>query len=279
MTPTILITGATSGIGLAAANEMAIRGWHVLAVGRSPERCEQARHSILIGVPDAQITYFVADLSSQRAIRSLANQVMDTLGYDALDVLVNNAGTVTSRYTETEDGIELQFAVNHLAPFLLTQLLLPALQKTPEARVITTSSSSHYTGRMHWQDPMLKRGYSLLKAYEQSKLANVLFSVAFNSRYAPLRAYAADPGLVNTEMGSKGTGLLEDWFWRLRKRGGASPQQGAATLIHLASTPEITDPDAVYWKDCQPKLPSRAARDPDNAERLWQLSQVLCPLN
>lgn len=279
---TIVITGATAGIGLAAATELAQRGAYVIGVGRSGKRCHEAEQSILNAAPHAHIDFAVADLSTQRAVRALADTIrayVETNGAGKLDVLINNAGTVSSWYRATEDGYELQFAVNHLAPFLLTHELMPLLAAAPEARVITTSSSSHYRARMRWSDVMFRTGYNCLSAYKQSKLANVLFSMELNRRLgerASIRAYAADPGLVNTGIGEKGTSGIENWVWKRRRNGGATPEEGAATLVHLAAEPAVSDSDAVYWKDCAPKAPSSTAQKPEEAAKLWELSERLC---
>jgi len=276
----ILLTGATAGIGLAAARALCAQGHQVIGVGRSAERCAQAEMQIRAETPDAQIQFRLADLSSLQQVRALAEALRGDLA--RLDGLVNNAGTVTSAYTLSQDGYELQFAVNHLAGFLLARELLPLLRaaaaQNGEARGITVSSASHRSGRIHWEDVMLRKGYNPLKAYEQSKVANVLFSVEFNRRYAAegLRAYAADPGLVKTEIGFKGTRGIVRWFWELRRLGGSPPEVGAATAVHLATQPLAAQREEVYWFKCRPAQASRYALRADEAGRLWELSEQLC---
>ncbi|NLZ43941.1 MAG: SDR family NAD(P)-dependent oxidoreductase [Clostridia bacterium] len=278
---TAVITGATSGIGLAALKELAGLGFRVIGVGRDPKRCAEAEASIRSEVPGARVDYLVADLASQRQVRDLAAAIRRLLATEnggCLDLLVNNAGTVSSWYVTTEDGYEMQFAVNHLAPFLLTRELLPLLKKAGSARVITTSSGSHYNTRINWRDVMYRRGYNCLLAYKQSKLANVLFTSEFNRRQGPgsgVRAYAVDPGLVNTEIGEKGTSGFVCWFWRIRRKRGVAPEIAARTIVHLAATPELEDPEAVYWKDCRPKRPSGYSQRKDAGRRLWELSERL----
>jgi NAD(P)-dependent dehydrogenase (short-subunit alcohol dehydrogenase family) len=279
---TIVVTGATAGIGRAAAAALAARGAHVIGVGRSAARCGAAQQSIQAAAPGAQVAYMVADLSSQRQIRDLAARIREHVlssGAGKIDLLINNAGAVSSWYTTTEDGYELQFAVNHLAPFLLTHELMPLLRQAPAAGIVTVSSGSHYRTKIHWPDVMYRRRYNCLLAYKQSKLANVLFTLELNRRLgdeSPIRAYAADPGLVNTAIGLKGTSGLARWAWDRRRAQGASPEQGAATLLFLATDPSIENAHAQYWKDSRPAKPSRYAQQPEQAARLWELSERLC---
>lgn len=279
---TIVITGATSGIGLATAQALAARGAAVIGVGRSAERCAEAKKAIQNAHPGAVAVFSIADLSSQQQVRSLAQAIQahaDVLSNGKIDVLINNAASVSTWFTATEDGYELQFAVNHLAPFLLTHLLLPSLQAAPGARVLTVSSASHRGTKIRWDDVMMRRGYQTLSAYKQSKLANVMFSYELNRRLGPgstVRAYAVDPGLVNTAIGEKGTARWMRWIWKMRRSGGVDPDRGAATAIYLASETSLPHPDEVYWKDCRPVSPSAYAQRAEEAARLWELSEHLC---
>ena len=182
----------------------------------------------------------------------------------------------------TADGFELQLAVNHLAPFLLTHELLSLLRAAPAGRVITVSSGSHYRTRMNWTDLQLRKRYGGLRAYKQTKLANVLFTAELNRRLgsrSTIRAFAADPGLVNTEIGLKGTSGLARWVWSRRRLGGASPAEGAATSVYLASEPDVQWSEEIYWRDCQPRTPSGNARRADDARRLWELSEKMCGID
>ncbi len=282
---TVLITGATSGIGLAAAHALAEKGAAILGVGRSTERCQQAVLQLRSRYPQASIYYFTADFASQKQVRHLAEEVHGYLAkysQGRLDVLVNNAGMVTSGYTPTEDGYETVFAVNHLAPFLLTHALLPALRAAPAARILTVSSKSHRNMRIFWGNIMLRRIFNPLLAYKQSKLANVLFTAGFNQRFAastPMRAFAIDPGLVNTEIGMKNNHWLVAWIWNQRRQKGAHPDVPAKTIAFVASEPNLVPSDGLYWKNLQSIAPSDYALRPAEADRLWQLSERLCGLD
>jgi retinol dehydrogenase 12 len=278
----IVITGATSGIGRAALQALADEGHTVIGIARNEEKAQSARQSQLALNPNTEVTYLHADLSSQSEIRQLAenlNEEIDRLGFCGLDVLVNNAGMVSSWFTLTEDGYELQFAVNHLAAFLLTHLLLPSLQRCEGSRILTVSSGSHRNTRIHWKDIMLRKRYGSLRAYKQSKLANVLFTYELNRRLGAdsnLRAYAVDPGLVNTMIGAKGTSCFVNWFWNKRRRGGRSPELAAETIVYLAMRHKLPETDCWYWKGCCPVQPSSYAQREDAAAHLWEISERLC---
>ena len=279
---TILITGATSGIGLAAAEELADRGWQVLGVGRSPESCRKADAVIRSCCPQAKLAWFAADLATLAEVNRLAETVgiwLDARG-SALDVLLNNAATVRSWYMATADGYEMQFAVNHLAGFLLTQRLLPRLSASPLARVLNISSGSHKGTRIRWNDIMNRRHYNCLRAYKQSKLCNVLFTREFNRRSAGtnVRAFAIDPGLVHTEIGSKWTGGIVAYFWQQRSRHGISAWQAASAIAYLCKMPPDWQTPSDYFHHCVPAEPSRAGQDAAAGSRLWELSARLCGL-
>lgn len=272
-----VITGATAGIGLAAAIECAKKGLAIIGIGRSIERCSTAKQTILQACPDANVTYLLCDLSSQAAIRSLAADIRARA--NAIDVLINNAGTVSSWFMTTEDGIELQFAVNHLAGFLLTNELLPCLKNAPQGRVVTVSSGSHYGAKLDFSDLQMRKRYNCLQAYKRVKLCNVLFTVELNRRLganSSVRAFAADPGLVKTQIGLKGTGGMVKWFWKMRMSGGVEPCVPGRALAFLATDPKAFDNRAPYWYNGKPKNPNRYALDENAGTMLWEASQRLC---
>jgi retinol dehydrogenase 12 len=280
---TVVVTGATSGIGYQTALEFAKEGAYLIGVGRNPQRCTDARQKILGQVPEARVEFLVADLASQKQIHNLSMQICALLDQNqskALDVLVNNAGLYATKKGFTEDGIETTFAVNHIAPFLLTQLLLPRLILSNTSRVITVSSDSHYNTRFIPEKAKNPRFYFGLWAYKVSKLSNVLFSVEFNrlQNGNPPHAFAVDPGLVNTDIGLKGTDGLVKAVWQKRQRLGVAPTIPAQTILFLASDPTLQNSDTVYWHECKPKKPSRNALDGKLSERLWVESCRICAL-
>jgi retinol dehydrogenase 12 len=281
---TVVITGATAGIGYRTALEFCRRGAFVIGVGRSPERCQKARADILAEVPKAKVHFLIADLARQSEIHSLAKNVTATLkenGFKTLDVLVNNAGLFMDKLVMTEDEIETTIAVDHIAPFLLTYLLLPLLSKSADARVITVSSESH--ARTFIVPERIRRPalFISLWQYKLSKLGNILFTYEFNARRngASPHAFAVDPGLVNTDIGHKGTGVLSSFIWRLRQKSGVDPIEPATTILFLAGDAEAVNSHAVYWRDSAPKRSARNATDPDLACRLWEESCRLCHID
>ncbi|HUI68911.1 MAG TPA: SDR family NAD(P)-dependent oxidoreductase [Spirochaetia bacterium] len=272
-----IVTGASSGIGWQVARLLAGRGESVIGVGRDAKRCFEAAEAIRRLTGNPQVSYLTADLSSQTAIRELFHEIADR--FERVDILINNAGMFTFRRAESCDGVEMQFAVNYLAGFLLTGLLMPLLAKAPAARVVTTSSGSHFAGRIHWNDLMLQRSYNGLAAYDQSKLATVLFTQELARRFGSvtrIASYAVDPGLVKTDIGAKGNNRLVRLAWRIRTRHGIPAEQAAGSLVFCAREPEAGGRSGLYWKECISVPPSRAACRPDDARRLWELSEQLC---
>lgn len=272
-----VVTGATSGIGLATAIELVKAGAAVIGVGRSAERCDAAKNRILEACPGARIEYLLCDLSSQTQARKLAGEIKSRR--QRLDILVNNAGAVSSHFMTSEDGIELQLAVNHLAPFLLTHELLPLLEASPQGRVVTVSSGSHYHTRLDFNDLQMRRRYSCLGQYKRVKLCNVLFTAELNRRLGAgshIRAFAADPGLVRTEIGLKGTCGIEKLVWKYRMKGGADPSVPGGAIAWLAAEPSLSCSHDIYWYDRKPKRPSAYALREDAAKLLWEASERLC---
>ncbi len=281
-----VITGVTSGIGLAVAEGLARLGGSIIGVGRSPDRCAQTEtHLRSIHLDETCAVVLVADLGIQAEVRTVAKQITHQLNEwnkSGLDVLINNAATLPFWQTYTPEGFDTQWAVNHLAPFLLTHELLPALKSTPYARVITISSGSHYNTRLNWSDIQLRRHYRPLLAYKQTKLANVLFAAELNrqlGKNSTVRAFAADPGLVNTEIGLKSNSFIARWVWDIRRRGGVPAGKSARGILYLATEPSIQNSREIYWKDGKPQQPAPYALDPEPASRLWDISAQMCAID
>lgn len=274
---TVLITGGTAGIGKATALGLAARGARVAITGRDAGRAARAAAEIR-AVASAPVDVFIADLSSQQDVRSLACDVLRTL--DRLDVLVNNVGGFWHTRRVTVDGLEYTFALNHLAPFLLTNLLVERLKEGSPARVVTVSSGAQAMGRMDFADLQAEQSYSGQRAYNQSKLANVLFTYGLASRLAGtgVTANALHPGVVATAFGAEDPGPMQAFLTPLVQRWMKSPQQGAETSIHLASATALENVTGRYFANSKPKRSSKRSYSQADADRLWQVSMDLVGL-
>jgi NAD(P)-dependent dehydrogenase (short-subunit alcohol dehydrogenase family) len=273
---TVLITGATSGIGRATALGLARMGAHLAITGRDRVRTEDAAREIRAG--GGRVDLFIADLSSQTELRELAEQVLQSLS--RIHVLINNVGGYFDTRHTTADGLERTFALNHLAPFLLTNLLLEKLKQSASARVVTVSSNAHATGRIDFRDLQGEGSYSGARAYSQSKLANVLFSYELARRLkgTSVTANALQPGMVSTSFGAEDPATVQRIFIPFLRPFMKSPAQGAAASLHLASAPELEQVTGRYFANRHAKKSSERSYDQAAAARLWQLSADLVGL-
>jgi NAD(P)-dependent dehydrogenase (short-subunit alcohol dehydrogenase family) len=273
---TVLVTGATGGIGRATAVGLAALGARVAIVGRDEARTRAAARDIRAA--GGQVDPFVADLSSQAEVRRLAREVIEQL--PALDVLVNNVGGYWHHRHVTVDGLEHTFALNHLAPFLLTNLLLGQLAQRPRARVVTVASNAQRLGRIDFADLQGERSYSGGRAYNQSKLANVLFTheLARRLRAGDVTANALHPGLVSTSFGGADPALLQRLLVPFLRPFMASAERGAATSIRLASAADLADRTGLYVTPRGPRRSSKASYDRAGAAQLWSVSARLTGL-
>lgn len=270
----VLITGGTSGIGKAAATELAKMGAEVVVTGRNAERGKSAVAEIRREAGSDAVSLMLADLSRQAEVRRLAEEFL--AGHERLDVLVNNAGLILNKRTTTSDGIEETFATNHLAPFLLTDLLLDLLKRSAPSRVITVSSEAQRSGAIDFDDLQTSRRYSAFRAYGRSKLANVLFTYELAERLegTGVTANTLHPGAVNTRFGSTGSGPFTLIF-RLFKPLMRSPEKGADTLVWLASEPSLESTSGRYYSD-RKEIPSHPQTyEPSARKRLWAESERL----
>lgn len=278
---TALVTGANVGIGYETAKGLAKQGFQVILVCRNKEKGEAARASLIQETGRQDIQLLLCDLSSQASIRQLSAEVHAQ--YPRLDVLVNNAGIFVSELNLTADDIELQWATNHLAYYLLTRLLLDLILKAPAPRIVCVSSNGHYNGRIDFDNLDQRKGtYSGLKAYNQSKLGNVLFAKALAKRLAgKVLVNSLHPGVVRTDIGSRHSKGFVHFIWSTLKPFMITPEKGAATSLFLASSPALGQVSGSYFVKCKEKKPNPAALDAALAERLWQVSaaQVGLPMD
>lgn len=272
---TVLITGATSGIGEVAARELAAKGAKVVLVGRSAAKCEATAAMIRQATGNPAVEFLVADLSSQAEVRRLAAEIKTR--YPRIDVLVNNAGAMISPRRESADGIEMTWALNHLGYFLLTDLLLDTLKASAPSRVVSVASDAHrMASGIDWDDVEGKKSYSAWRAYSQSKLANVLFTRELARRLegSGVTANCLHPGFVATNFAA-GRGLTFRIFQVGAKLFAITPEEGAKTTVYLASSPEVEGASGGYYSKCKLVTPTAAARDDEAARRLWDLSEAM----
>ncbi|MCP3165096.1 SDR family oxidoreductase [Myxococcus qinghaiensis] len=269
-----LITGATGGIGLETAKALGRLGATVVLVGRAPARTQAAVDAVNQSVAGARVDTILADLSSLQAVRALADTFRSR--YSRLDVLLNNAGLIIDRREVTVDGLEATFATNHLAPFLLTHLLLDTLKASGPARVINVSSDAHYVGKLDLTDLQSERRYDGFRVYATSKLANILFTHSLAKRLEGTRVTtnAVHPGTVRSGFGHNTQGFFR-WVVKLGGPFFLSAKSGARTSIYLASSPEVDGVSGKYFFRCRQRKPSAAARDDALAEQLWRESARL----
>jgi retinol dehydrogenase-14 len=274
---TVLITGGTSGIGKATAVAMAAMGADVVVTGRDPERGERALEEIRAESTGGSVELVLADLSVQAEVRRLADEFRER--HDSLDVLVNNAGLVQSERTETPDGMETTLAVNHLAPFLLTNLLLDLLKKSAPSRVVTVSSEAQRWGDMDFDDLQSRRKYEGMPVYGMTKLANIMFTYELAERLegTEVKATCVHPGAVNTRFGTNNGGPMTLLF-RIFKPFMRTPEQGADTVIYLASSWEVEGVSGRYYSDRKWIEPKKFALDPEARRKLWEASEELTGL-
>ena len=275
---TVVVTGATSGIGRATALGLSTMGAHVAITGRDRDRTEAAAREIR-AAGGGQVDMFVADMSSQAEVRRLADELLQTL--PRIDVLVNNVGGYWDTRHVTADGLERTFALNHLAPFLLTNLLLDRLKKSAPARVVTVASNAQSLGRIEFDDLQDELSYSGTRAYNQSKLANVLFTyeLARRLRDTSVTANALHPGVVNTSFGAEDPAATQRLVVPFMRPFMKSPARGAATSIHVASARDLEQVSGLFFAKRKPRKSSKRSYDEATASRLWLVSADLVGLD
>jgi retinol dehydrogenase-12 len=272
-----VVTGATSGIGLVTAETLARQGATLIVVGRNPERGAATVSRIQRETGNSAVELMLADLSAQTQVRQLASEIQRR--FARLDVLVNNAGALFGQRQLSQEGIEMTFALNHLAYFLLTNLLLEPLKASTSARIVNVSSEAHRRARLDFADLQGQRRYSGWRAYARSKLANILFTYELARRLegTGIMANALHPGFVATNFGRNSRSITA-MFFRILQLAAISPEEGSQTIIYLATSPQVKDITGEYFVRQKAVRSSPPSYDRAAAERLWQVSAELTRL-
>lgn len=272
----IIITGGNAGIGKATAIGLAKQGHRIYIACRNQQKGAAAVADIKAASKNENIAFISCDLASFDSIRTCAKIFQEQ--EDRLDILINNAGLITSELKYTKEGYEQQFGVNHLGPFLLTQLLVPQLQTANKPRIVNVSSKAHYSCKaFDFEDlkgeKSAKKGYDAMKAYSQSKLANVLFTKELTKKYPWITSNCLHPGVVRTQIANKDMAWYISLFWSLAKPFFISTEKGAETSIYLATAAEIEGNSGGYFDKKKEFKPSKLGRDEDLAQQLWAYSE------
>lgn len=276
-TKTCLITGATAGIGLETAKQLAMKGFDIYITGRNEQKLAEALKQINQASSGKGKGYFLCDFSSQHSIREAAQKIRNTIA--KLNVLVNNAGAVYQHKELTEEGIEKTFATNHLGYFLFTHLLLPIIPTNQGNRIVNVASNAHFSAKFNLNDLVNPKKYSIFTAYANSKLANIMFTFYLAEKLKPvgITANCLHPGVVKTRIGNKNTANWIGLFWNLLTRiSGISVEKGAASSVYLASSNEVSHISGKYFYECRESKPSKLSMDTSLQQQLWELSEKLC---
>ena len=274
-----LVTGATSGIGKVTATALASQGAEVIIAGRNQQKAEDTLHQIKSETGNVTLQYLLADFSDLEQVRDLAAAFKER--FSRLDILVNNAGAFFNTRRETPYGVEKTFLVNHLAPFLLTTLLLDTLQASAPARIVNVSSDGQKLATMELDDLDFKRGFSGMKAYGRSKLANIMFTYEIARRLAGgnVTVNALHPGHVATDIWRTNFSIFGPALKWVMSLFSLSPQEGADNSIYLASSPEVEGVTGKYFVKREPAQSSPTSYDEGLAQRLWETSEKLTSIN
>lgn len=266
-----LVTGATDGIGKVSARVLAELGAKVIIVGRNPEKSAIVLAELRSISGNENIDLLMADLAVMQEVRDLAEQVISR--YDRLDVLLNNAGGYFTKHKITSDGLEMTFALNHMSYFLLTNKLMELLKYSAPARIVNVSSDAHYGVNIEFENLNGEQEYKAWKAYQKSKLANVLFTYELLKKVpGNITVNCLHPGFVATNFGHNNGGFFGPVLKIAQRISAIDPEEGAKTSIFLCSAPEVKGVSGKYFYKCQPKTSSRESRNMDTGKRLWQIS-------
>lgn len=274
-----LITGASSGIGYYTALKLAQQNCEVTVICRDKTKTSFTVEQLVRETNNKAIHGFWADLADKNEIERVAREIKSE--FDHIDVLIHNAACVSSKFQLTKQKIELQFAVNHVAPFLLTYHLLPLLNKSNNGRIITVSSRAHSRATVNFDDLFTEKYYDISRAYNQSKLANLMFiyTLARKLNKDKITANAFHPGLVNSDFGNKNVSFVHDLFWQLVKRLGKHPSRAAKDAVYLALSDDVSKTTGGYFHNKKQISSSRESNDTDKAQKLWDITMKMCGLN
>ncbi len=272
---TVVITGATSGIGEVAAVRLAQQGARIVFTARDPARAQDTMAKLRKANPGAEHTVHMADLSLLAEMKRVGTALARE---PQIDVLVNNAGALFNARQETADGLEMTFALNHMAYFVITNMLLWRLK--PGGRIVTVASNAHRGAKLDFDDLQARRNYSGFAVYSRSKLCNILFNreLARRIQGGGVTANALHPGFVATRFGDNSGGLLRTVMKVAKPIGAISPEEGAKTIIHLASAPQVANVSGEYFYQCRTARPTAEAQNDSDAKRLWGISAQIAGL-
>jgi NAD(P)-dependent dehydrogenase (short-subunit alcohol dehydrogenase family) len=272
---TVIITGATSGIGEVAAIRLAEQGARIVFTARDKARADDTLAALEKANPNAGHAFHMADLSRLSEMKRVGAELARE---PQIDVLVNNAGALFNKRLETEDGLEMTFALNHMAYFVVTNLLLGKLK--PGARIVTVASNAHRGAKLDFDDLQSRRSYTGFPVYSRSKLCNILFNreLARHLSGSGVTANALHPGFVATRFGNDSGGLVRAVLKVAKPIGAISPEEGAKTIIYLASSPDVAAISGEYFYECKIATPTAEARNDADARRLWEMSQQIAGL-
>ena len=272
-----LVTGATDGIGKVSARVLAELGAKVIIVGRNPEKSAIVLAELKSISGNENIDLLMADLAVMQEVRDLAEQVISR--YDRIDVLLNNAGGYFTKHEITSDGLEMTFALNHMSYFLLTNKLMELLKYSAPARIVNVSSDAHYGVDIEFENLNGEQEYKAWKAYQKSKLANVLFTYELLKKVpGNITVNCLHPGFVATNFGHNNGGFFGPVLKIAQRISAIDPEEGAKTSIFLCSAPEVKGVSGKYFYKCQPKISSRESRNMDTGKRLWQISSDIASI-
>jgi NAD(P)-dependent dehydrogenase (short-subunit alcohol dehydrogenase family) len=271
---TVVITGATSGIGEVAACELAQQGARIVLVARDRSRGEQTMKRLDAAAPGRNHVVHYANLSRLTEMKRVSEAI--AASEERIDVLINNAGAIFTTRQVTGDALEMTFATNHIAYFVVTNLLLGRLKATPGARIVSTASDAHERAKLDFKDLQLETGYSGMAMYGRSKLMNILFTRELARRLSGtgVTANCLHPGFVATRFGDANGGLMS-LVLRGAKKFALTPEEGAKTIVYLAASPEVANVTGKYFHKCKQATPTAEAQNDANAKRLWDVSAEL----